>query len=428
MSRIAGSRSAPSTDLLLQGGLYLLVASIPFEYPERSIPLEIPTLMGAVFLLGTLFHPRRCYGRVPAAVIWFGLYLIAFLLAMVASGGEYLSPALSEFVVVLQGVLVLLAAGNLMQDETVATRAMATLVGACVIRAALPFLGFAKTANVVWTGGERVSALGQNANSAAMILAAGLVALIGLAYGRRGSRSRLILTGLLGALLGFAVLETGSRGGLASLVGGVLVFALAAHTLRARVRNAVIATLAIALLIVGILRLPVMKNRLEDSMKTGNMAGREQLYPALWTMFLEKPALGWGPVANTYELAQRIGERERPLRAAHNVVLELLTATGVVGTIPFLIGAWLCARAAWRSRRGPHGVLPLALFCSVLISNMSGDWIAAKLIWVVLAYAFASERWQPAGLRLQVVRLEPSRPLTSPARALAVPNQRDRRS
>lgn len=426
MSRIPGSRSGQSTDVLLQGGLYLLVASIPFEYPDRSIPLEIPTLTGAIFLLGTLLHPRRCYGQVPAAVIWFGVYLIAFLLTMIAGGGEYLSPALSEFVVVLQGVLVLLAAGNLMQDEKVATRAMATLVGACVIRAVLPFLGFAKTTSVVWTGGERVSALGQNANSAAMILAAGLIALIGLAYGRRGSRSLLILSGFLGALLGFAVLETGSRGGLASLVGGVLVFALAAHTLRARLRNAAIAALAIALLIFGILRLPVMKNRLVDSMKTGNMAGREQLYPALWTMFLEKPALGWGPVANTYELAQRIGERERPLRAAHNIVLELLTATGVVGAIPFLVGAWLCARAAWRSRRGSHGVLPLALFCSVLISNMSGDWIAAKLIWIILAYAFASERWQPAGLRLRVVKLEPARPLPSLACVPGMPTPRDR--
>jgi O-antigen ligase len=404
MTRNPGSRTGQGSDLLLQGGLYLLVASLPFEYPERSIPLEIPTLTGAVFLLATLFHPRRCYGRVPAAVVWFGLYLIAFLLAMIAGGGEYVSPALAEFVVVLQGVLVLLAAGNLMQNETVATRAMATLVGACVIRAALPFLGFAKTSSVVWTGGERVSALGQNANSAAMILAAGLIALIGLAYGRRGRRSQLIVTGLLGALLGFAVLETGSRGGLAALVGGVLVFALTAHTFRARLRNAAIAALAIALLLFGILRLPVMKNRLQDSMKTGNMAGREQLYPALWTMFLEKPALGWGPVANTYELAQRIGERERPLRAAHNIVLELLTATGMVGAIPFLVGAWLSARAAWRSRRGPHGVLPLALFCCVLISNMSGDWIAAKLIWVALAYALASERWQPAGLRFRVVK------------------------
>jgi O-antigen ligase len=144
-------------------------------------------------------------------------------------------------------------------------------------------------------------------------------------------------------------------------------------------------------------------------------------------MFLEKPVLGWGPVANTYELALRIGERERPLRAAHNAVLELVTATGVVGAIPFLVGAWLCARAAWRSRRGPHGVLPLALFGSVLISNMSGDWIAAKLIWIVLAYALASERWQQADLRLRVVRLKSSYPLPSLARAVA-PSQRDRRS
>jgi O-antigen ligase len=198
----------------------------------------------------------------------------------------------------------------------------------------------------------------------------------------------------LGALLGFAVLETGSRGGLLALLGGVLVFALAADTLRTRIRNAVIAAVAISFLILGSLHLPVMKNRWEDSMKTGNMAGREQLYPALWTMFLEKPVLGWGPVTNTYELASRIGERERPLRAAHNIVLELLTATGVVGTLPFMVGAWLCARHAWRARRSALGVLPLALFCSVLLSNMSGDWIASKLIWVVLAFAFASGQWR----------------------------------
>jgi O-antigen ligase len=397
MSRIPRSSPTPSTDLLLQGGLYLLVGSIPFEYPERTIPLEIPTLTGAVFLLSTLLHPARCYGRFPGAVLWFGVYLAVFLLSIIAGGEEHASQGLAEFVVVLQGVLVLLAAGNLMQDEKVATRALLTLVAACAARAALPFLGLARTTSEVWTGGERVSALGQNANSAAMILAAGLVALIGLAYGRRHqSRFRLVLTGALGGLLGLAVLETGSRGGLASLLGGVLVFALAADTLRTRLRNAAIALVAVSLLVVGALRLPVMKNRLEDSVRTGNMAGREQLYPALWTMFLERPALGWGPVTNTYELAVRIGERERPLRAAHNIVLELLTATGLAGAIPFLLGTWLCVRSAWRARRGEHGVLPLALFAAVLVSNMSGDWIASKLIWLALAYALASGRWARA--------------------------------
>ena len=403
-------------DLLLQGGLYLLVASIPFEYPDRSIPLEIPTLTGAIFLLATLLHPRRCYGWVPAPVLWFGIYLLVFLLSTVA-GGEHVSEAVSEFIVVLQGVLVLLAAGNLMREQTVATRAMAALVCACAVRASLPFVGFARTSSVVWTGGERVSALGQNANSAAMILAAGMVALIGLAFARqRGGVMRLTLAAALGGLIGFAVLETGSRGGLLALLGGVLVFALGADTMRDRVRNSAIGIVAIGLLVLGTLHLPVMKNRWEDSMRTGNMAGREQLYPALWTMFLEKPVLGWGPVTNTYELAARIGERERPARAAHNIVLELLTATGLVGAFPFLVGAWLCLAAAWRARRGLLGVLPLALCCSVFLSNMSGDWIASKLIWLVLAFAYASGRWDAAPIAVLSPTLAGTL-LTVPARS-----------
>jgi O-antigen ligase len=389
-------RTSPSVELVLQGGLYLLIASIPFEYPERTIPLEIPTLTAAIFLLGTLLHPRRCFGQLPAPVLCFGGYLLAVILAAVASG-EHMTEAASDYVVVLQGVLVLLAAGNLMRDERIATRAMVALVAACSLRAALPLLGLAKTTSTVWTGGERVSALGQNANSAAMILAAGLVALIGLVYGRgQQTRAGLLLTGGLGALLGFAVLETGSRGGLVALLGGVLVFALAAGTHRARIRNAFIALVAAALLIFGTLQLPVMKNRWKDSVTTGNMAGREQLYPALWGMFLERPVLGWGPVANTYELANRIGERERRHRAAHNIVLELLTATGLVGTLPFLVGGWLCARSAWQGRHRLHGVLPLALLGSVFLSNMSGDWIASKLLWMVFAFAGASVHWGEA--------------------------------
>ena len=316
------------TALILQAGLYLLVASIPFEYPERTIPLEIPTLTGAIFLLSTLLHPQRCYGRVPSAALWFGVYLVVFLISVVTSRSEYSAEAISEYVIVVQGVLVFLAAFNLMRDETVAVRTLVTLVAACGVRATLPLVGFARTTSAVWTGGERVSALGQNANNAAMILAAGLVALVGLAFmSRRKDGWRLALTGLLAALLGFAVLETGSRGGLAALLAGLLVFALAADTLRSRLRNGTIAMLAISLLVVATLRLPMMKNRLEESMKTGDLAGREQLYPALWTMFLEKPVLGWGPANNTYELALRVGQRDRPKRAAHNSILELLTAS-----------------------------------------------------------------------------------------------------
>ncbi len=378
----------------LQAGLLLLVASIPFEYPERTIPLEIPTLTGAVFLLLTLFYPTRCYGRIPTAALWFGVYLIALLLAILIGPSEHAAEAASEFIIVLQGVLVFLAATNLMRDVQVARRVLVTLAAACSVRAALPLLGLARTSDLVWTGGERVSALGQNANNAAMIMAAGLVTLIGLILLSRRKRSvGMIIAGLLSTLLALAILETGSRGGFVALLGGVLVFAVAAHGWRQRLRNGALVLVAISLLGLAAFNLPVMKNRLLETFTTGNLAGREQLYPALWTMFLEKPVMGWGPVTNSYELAARIGQRDRSSRAAHNLVLGLITAGGLVTAIPFILGVWLSARNAWRARAGDHRALPLALFGAVFLSNMSGDWGASKLLWLVLAYCLASGHW-----------------------------------
>lgn len=408
MSRFPARDQPLQTDLLLQGFLYLLVASIPFEYPERTIPLEIPTLTGAVFLLATLFYPKRCFGRLPAAALWFGAYVLILLLCIVLGQRERAPEAISDYVVMFQGVLVFLAAGNVMRDERVAHRALVTLVAACSIRAALPLLGFGRTTSAVWTGGERISALGQNANSAAMILAAGLVALIGLTLmRRRKTLPGLILAGSLGILLGMAILETGSRGGLASLLGGVIVLALAADTWRRRLRNGTIALLAVTSLTFAALQIPVMKNRLRDAATTGNLAGREQMFPALWNMFLEKPVLGWGPITNNYELALRVGERDRGSRAAHNLILELLSAGGLVLAIPFFVGAWLSVQGAWQARRGEHGVLPLALLCSMFLANMSGEWGASKLLWLVLAYGLVSGRWHAPLLRSVPARSRP---------------------
>lgn len=405
MSRASVQGTPLNTALVLQGGLYLLVASIPFEYPERTIPLEIPTLTGAIFLLATLLHPRRCYGRLPAPALWFGAYLVALLLSIMMGEPERAPQALADYVILLQGVLVFLAAGNLMRDETVARRTLVTFVAACSLRATLPLLGLGRTTSAVWTGGERISALGQNANNAAMILAAGLVALIGLTLIRhRRSRPVLFLAVGLAALLGQAILETGSRGGLVALLGGVMVYALAADSWQQRLRNGAIVIVAVSLLTVAALHLPVMKNRLRDVATTGNLAGREQLYPALWNMFLEKPVMGWGPNSNNYELALRVGQRDRPSRAAHNLLLELLTAGGLVTTLPFLIGAWLSVRGAWQARSQEHGVLPLALLCSLFLANMSGDWGASKLLWVVFAYAFVSGRWGAPLLQLTPIR------------------------
>jgi O-antigen ligase len=107
-------------------------------------------------------------------------------------------------------------------------------------------------------------------------------------------------------------------------------------------------------------------------------------------MFLEKPLTGWGPAKNKYVLGSRLPWQGRPRRDTHNIVLEILTATGIVGAIPFLIGLGICVRAAWQARKGTEGILPFAMLSAILVGNMSGNYIAAKLFWFVLAYAAAS--------------------------------------
>jgi O-antigen ligase len=382
----------PAVKGIVRLGLYTLLAAIPFELPNRqTIPVEIPTLAGAIFLATALLQPRRCFGRAPLPVLWFLGYLFVFALATSLNFFNDAGEVLHLFLLMVQSVLVFWAASNVLEDESVTSGALLTFAGACLLRGVLPMVGVGRTATLVWTGGERLTAFGQNENNAAMFLSAGVIALFGLGYARARAVLRprlLVLPGC--ALIAYAAIETGSRGGLLALVTGIATLALSGRqTAWQRVRRGVLALFGLAALLWGAYQTPVMRNRLRETRESGNMAGRENVYPALAQMVVEKPLLGWGPVNNQYELSVREGYR-LSRRDAHNLLLETLSSTGLLGAVVFCIGLGLCVRAAWLAQAGPERILPLALTLSVLMANMSGNWMASKLLWFVFAYAVAS--------------------------------------
>jgi O-antigen ligase len=148
------------------------------------------------------------------------------------------------------------------------------------------------------------------------------------------------------------------------------------------------------------------------------MSGRENIYPTAWGMFKEKPFIGWGPEDNKYELGRRLQIMNGVLVApdgskdTHNGLLEILTSTGLFGTVPLLICVILCLLAAWRARQGPQGALPIVMVITVILINMSGNWSASKLDWLMMACALAS-----ANLLLAVRPRLAANP-TSPPRSL----------
>ena len=401
-TRIVGavSRTAPGAasrvNPVLVATFALMVVSFNFEIPDRSWNLgwEIPAMTAALFLASTVLGLRVCYGSLPGALPWFAAFLLVYATAVLVNGWVIFIDVAHEFILIGQAVLVFWASFNLLRRPKIATTIVWSLVISCLVRAVLPMLGVGRTSYTVWTGGERVTAFGQNANWSAILMALGLVAALGLTQGRRGSPlwERLVAW-VIATVIGIAIVDTGSRGGLLALGAGLVALTFSpGGSLTGRVRNASVTLLAIGLLGYAALTTEVMHNRLEATAESGTLAGREQLFPSLVDMFLEKPVLGWGPLNNAYEVAIRATDLKRLRRDSHNLLLELLTTEGLVGTVPYLVGLALCGLAAWRGRLTRLGIVPFALLALLLVANMSADFIAFKPFYFVLALAAASGR------------------------------------
>jgi O-antigen ligase len=291
-----------------------------------------------------------------------------------------------------QHMLVFWVAYNLLKPEEIAKTTLWVLVAASV---ALRVLALLHLVSSFWFEG-RLYILGQNPNTMAHHLSLGLIALIGLAIAwKDGARWPLILLAPCAAVLLYTIVQSGSRGAVTAVAAGIVALPFQKGNFGHQFKAALVCALAGGFLYWAIGQSSTMTRRYEKTFSDSDMAGREDLFPNAWQMFLEKPLTGWGPIDNWDELGRRApfrradhpeGERE-----PHNMVLEVLTATGLVGAIPIFICLGLCTRAAWRARATARGALPLAMVVVVFAINMSGTFlIGSKLDWIVLAYAAAS--------------------------------------
>jgi len=250
----------------------------------------------------------------------------------------------------------------------------------------------------------------------------GLVALMGFAFGRNKTSPRAkYVAAPLAIIMAYAIFDTSSRGALLALGIGFVAFAIRGKTLWAKAKSLIIVLAVLGVLVLAILQTPLLASRYMRSIYENNMAGREKIFPAAWDMFKDKPLIGWGPTDNMYELEKRVRITKDPTiykRSAsnkgamdtHNMFLDVLTSTGLFGAVPLFICVILCMAAAWRAHRGSEGALPLAMVFTVIVINMSGNWIASKLDWLMMAYALASASILFAVSRRQPVAKRASRP------------------
>src|SRR5687768_2180977 len=111
---------------IVRFAFYGFIVSVPFEYPERTFPLEVHTLTGTLFIFVTLLQPRVCYARIPKALGWFAGYLGVFVL--LGMFGEHRGEALHLALNLALILMLSIAAYNLMRFAAIAQAALGGFV------------------------------------------------------------------------------------------------------------------------------------------------------------------------------------------------------------------------------------------------------------------------------------------------------------
>ena len=370
---------------------YGFVLSLPFETVGEGW-FEPTTGLGALLLLSALFQPGL-FLRWPPKGFWcFIVYLYVFAALSLLEPSGYRHATLLNVFLLAQLTLLGWIGFCLMRDRQTAERALLTFAAGCVFLSLLQVTGFAsraveaEVASVV-----RVTAFGFHPNNLARILMLGLLGLVGLTLAKSKNFLRpLFLIGPFALLIGVAMVQTGSRGGLIALAAGVMTLVLRRGSMMMKVLNGLGLMVLLGVFFFAALQSDIMRARFEETIEEGDVARRERIYPTAFGMFQEKPLLGWGPISSTFELGMRLGHPEEETKNPHNLILFGLVSTGLLGSLPLFVGLAFCGLSAWKTRLGPHGILPLAMFVAVMVANMSGLWLFNKLHWLVMAYALAS--------------------------------------
>jgi O-antigen ligase len=416
---------------MIRYAYYAFIFSLPFEAVDIGITATLSRLFGLGLATVALLQPKLCFKFPPKAFWWFATYLFAYLLS-----GAYLvlteervpglaGSILFSLLTLIQLLILFWISYNLLHHERIIKGTLWALAAGTIVLAILQLLGV--TTNL--TGHSRVTAFDQNPNSLASGLALGLLALVGLAFGRKNRDWKaFLLFWLASGIIAIAIVQTGGRGAMLALVGSLSVLFLKGKSLPAKIRLGLIGIVGIATLAFASYQIDAVRKRWEMAIYEGSMSGREKIFPAALEMILEKPLTGWGPVNHTWELGSRLGE---PNRDEHNLYLRLLAEVGLLGAIPFFAGLWLCCLAAWRARHGIQGALPMIFMFFVLVMGLSGGPLFRKLFWVLLAYALASSsyvgvrkiwkavavsRYPASPAKEHVMRFKPSNTSTHPAR------------
>jgi O-antigen ligase len=392
--------------------IFAVLTFVDSVIAEGSV-VSLPKLMGALLVVSWLAYltshegERRRLFEHPAF-----LYVLTLLVAWVlvsAAWAEHSGPVIETATRYLPNAILFLITYSAIQTRERALWLTGAFVVGTLISAAYGVVSPVDPAE-----GERLSGSVGNANETAAALVAGVPLAVALAVALKDPLLRVIAA--IGVpLCLYATFLTLSRGGLVALVAVLFAGVAVAGRYRGRM---IAAGLVGVLLCVGYFAMIATPEAQERVIDLQGGTGRTDIWKVGWRMVEDEPIIGIGAGNFPNSSVHYLLEPGTIMRAefivdepkvAHNMYLEVLAESGIIGLALFLtvLGYALYCPLAARNRFRISGdreleIVSAALFVSLvglLASDFFGSRQFSKQLWLLMSMG-------PALLGLARMQLE----------------------
>ncbi len=342
--------------LLLVFAVFILEAVFRVrDYSDKSVDwqvlLKVSSLLVLLALALVRINDTLPSMMNPTRVLWFVFFIWICFTATYAPNVTYgMFGAFSLF----SFYLFLLFVFRSFDETHVILAVISAMSLFCLISIAtyfiLPEFGRMK----VWYGDQqvisnRLSGIGGNANTAGRQAALALLLLVLYASDLK-SLNRHIIPGVT-VVAGFALLLSNSRTSMALLC--IILWFVWFYT-KKRWGFFLVSVL------VGICSLPILLffsetiltalSRSGDISEITTGTGRSYIWSVVVQLIAERPWFGWGYGSTLFILPEYSGDIRHIAPHAHNMILQILVKTGIVGLILFAVASLIRLHDAWRAR------------------------------------------------------------------------------
>lgn len=370
--------------------LYLYFFSLNFEMFNLFGLGSTSRLTGAIYLLAIIPSHRLFLKTtaikpflVPWFIFWFYLSVISFL-----NINGY-SSKVFDITLLLNIFYFWFFLNHERRDPGVITVGFFCFALSGILLSLLYYAGI----GIEYDGG-RAKIFGDNQNAVAIRLSLAVIVLMYFSVTRTffddGRRWLLLIPVPL--MLNF-MLDTGSR---KAIVAFVLAFLLGVLLVKTRkVWHKVFVFIAsgyFAVYSIGIfLESEIIIKRFNEVVKDGGIANIDVVWANALSVISEHLIFGAGLSGYARQTIRNIGFYMSP----HNVLLEVLAYTGIVGFSMYLYFLSKVGVAAYLGYKSNHFLLPLLLLIPVLALILGGQALTTKIVWCIFAFAISSQVFRP---------------------------------